>query len=355
MKNIYKSILYIAAAVVIASCARAVGEGTNVEKKRYFDAWMSLNYPELKPSWNGKESSVGVYIIPEYEVEGTGIEVKKEGFALIEFTQYDLNGNISDYTDSTVARQLGTYEPSSYYGPTWFVTYDEAVPSGLLNAMVGMKVGSRRRVIIPSWMMTYSSYSTAAEYLNHSSDYASAVYEFKVKDFTDSVYVWEADSIERYIVKNYGEISAFSNDTTGFYFRNESVYPEDAKEFPKDTAIYINYTGKLLNGLVFDTTSEKIAKDNNIYDATRTYGPVRVLWSEGSNEVLMGDDESGVISGFAMAIKDLKYSPADDAWKDKGTGIFTSDLGYNYSGSGKSIPSYASLIFDIEGVDEPED
>ena len=355
MKNIYKSILYIAFAVTVIGCAKVVGEGTNAASKRYFDAWMSIHHPTLTPTWDGKESATGIYIMPEFEVEGTGKTVEKDGFVLLEYTKRDLTGNITEYTDSIVARQLGEYVASSYYGPKFMVTYATAIPAGLLDATVGMKVGGKRKVIIPSWMMTYSSYSTAAEYLNHSSDYASAVYEFKVKDFTDSVYVWEADSIERYIVKSYGEISAFSNDTTGFYFRNESVYPEDAKEFPKDTAIYINYTGKLLNGLVFDTTSEKIAKDNNIYDATRTYGPVRVLWSEGSNEVLMGDDESGVISGFAMAIKDLKYSPADDAWKDKGTGIFTSDLGYNYSGSGKSIPSYASLIFDIEVVDEPED
>ena len=144
MKNIYKSILYIAVAFVIASCAKAVGVGTNADKKLYFDAWMSLNYPDLKPSWDGKESSVGVYIMPEYEVKGTGIEVKREGFALVEYTQYDLDGNIMEFTDSIVARQLGTYDPTSYYGPTWLVTYDEAIPSGLLNAMEGMKVGSKK-------------------------------------------------------------------------------------------------------------------------------------------------------------------------------------------------------------------
>ena len=354
MKNIYKSILYIAAAVVIASCARAVGEGTNVEKKRYFDAWMSLNYPELKPSWNGKESSVGVYIIPEYEVEGTGIEVKKEGFALIEFTQYDLNGNISDYTDSTVARQLGTYEPSSYYGPTWFVTYDEAVPSGLLNAMVGMKVGSRRRVIIPSWMMTYTSYDKAADYLDHSSDYSSSIYDFTIKDFADTIDRWEIDSVKRYIVKNYGEVSAFANDTLGFYFRHDKACPEDVKSLAKDTTIYINYTGKLLNGLVFDTTSERIAKDNNIYDPDKDYAPVRVTMNEDYSEITMGEDESEVIAGFSMTLADMQYSPADDTWKDSATGIFISALGYTYSGSGASIPAYAPLIFEIEIVDKPE-
>ena len=355
MKNIYKSIIYIAIAVAVAGCAKYAGEGTNVANKRYFEAWMSLNYPDLKPTWNGKESSTGIYIMPEYEVEGTGKTVKKEGFALIEFTQSDLAGNIGDYTESEVAKQLGTYDPATYYGPTWFATYDEAIPSGLLNAMVGMKVGGSRKVIIPSWMMTYSSYDKPADYLKHSSDYSNTMYEFTIKDFCDTVDVWECDSIERYIVKNYGEISAFANDTTGFYFRHDVTCPEDIKEFPADTAIYINYTGKLLNGLVFDTTSERVAKDNNIYDPSRDYSPVRIAWGSEHDEISMGDDESSVISGFSMTMFDLRYSPSDDTWKDKATGIFISALGYGYSGSGASIPAYASLIFDIEIVDEPED
>ena len=355
MKNIYKSILYIAIAAVVASCAKYVGEGTNVAKKRYFDAWMSLNYPNLKPSWDGKESAVGIYIMPEYEVEGTGKTVSKDGFALIEYTQYDLAGNIGEYTDSVVARQLGTFDPASYYGPVWFVTYDEAIPAGLLNAMKDMKVGGSRKVIIPSWMMTYSAYDTADEYLKHSSDNSNSIYEIKIKDYTDSIEVWECDSIERYIVKNYGEISAFANDTTGFYFRHNETCPEDVKEFPSDTSIYINYTGRLLNGRVFDTTSERIAKDNNIYDPSKDYAPVKMVWGEKYSDITMGVDENSVIPGFAMTMFDLRYSPSDDTWKDNATGIFISTLGYSYSGSGSSIPSYASLIFEIEVVDEPED
>ncbi len=354
MKNIYKSILYIAVAIVIAGCAKAVGEGTNVAKKRYFDAWMSLNYPTLKPSWDGKESSVGIYIMPEYEVEGTGATVKKEGFALIEYTQCDLNGNISEFTDSTIAKQLGTYDPTSYYGPSWLVTYDEAVPSGLLNAMVGMKVGGSRKVIIPSWMMTYSAYKTAAEYLNHSCDFESSIYEFTIKDYTDSINVWETDTVEKYIVKNYGEIAAFANDTTGYYLRHDKTCPSDAKVIAKDTTIYINYTGKLLNGLIFDTTSERIAKDNDLYDSSRDYTPVRITLSEDYKNITMGEDESEVIPGFAMALADLMYSNSDKTWKDSVTGIFISALGYNYSGSGASIPAYAPLIFEIEIVDKPE-
>lgn len=357
MKNIYKSILYIAIAVVAASCAKYEGEGTNEAKKRYFDAWMSINYHDLKPQWDGKyvtgENATGIYVI--HDVEGTGVTIEKEGFVLVDYTQYDLAGNITEFTDSTVAKQLGSYNPADYYGPTWLATYDEAIPSGLLNAMVGMKVGGSRKLIIPSWFMTYSSYSKPADYLKHSCDFTNSIYEFTIKDFCDTLDVWECDSIERYIVKNYGEVSAFANDTTGFYFRHKIECPEDIKEFPSDTTIYINYTGKLLNGLVFDTTIERVAKDNNIYDPTRDYTPVQIAWGAEHDEISMGADESSVIPGFSMTMFDLKYSPSDKKWNDKATGIFTSNLGYGYSGSGASIPPYASLIFEIEVVEVVED
>ena len=38
---------------------------------------------------------------------------------------------------------------------------------------------------------------------------------------------------------------------------------------------------------------------------------------------------------------------------EKGIGVFYSPLGYNYSGSGASIPGYAPLIFEIEVVEKP--
>ena len=62
----------------------------------------------------------------------------------------------------------------------------------------------------------------------------------------------------------------------------------------------------------------------------------------------MGDDESAVIGGFALTLAQMHPM-------EKGIGVFTSDYGYSYSGSGSSIPPYASLIFEIEIVAKPED
>ena len=99
---------------------------------------------------------------------------------------------------------------------------------------------------------------------------------------------------------------------------------------------------------MFDTTIERVAKDNGLYDAGKTYGPVSVKWGENYTDLTLGSGESSVITGFALTLWQMKAM-------ESGIGIFYSPLGYSYSGSEPSIPPYAPLIFEIEIVEEPEE
>ena len=62
----------------------------------------------------------------------------------------------------------------------------------------------------------------------------------------------------------------------------------------------------------------------------------------------MGSDKTTVIGGFALTLWQMRPM-------EKGVGVFYSNYGYQYSGSGSSIPGYAPLIFEIEIVEKPED
>lgn len=342
MKKTIISLLSIAAALVITGCAKQAVSGINDANKRYFDAWMQLNYPDARPT------DFGIYILENEP--GTGAEVTKDGFAMLDYIATDLQGNIAAYTYKETAEQLGTYAKGNYYGVKVQPTAEGSLHAGLLEALVGMQVGGHRKVIIPTWLMSYSSYDTEAEYLAEESSNSSTIYDFTVRDFTEDIYKWQRNQIGDYFQNNrdiFGDMTA--EDTLsgygGFYYK-QIVLPKDTTSFPSDTTIYINYTGKLLDGTVFDTTNERLAKDSGIWSSSRTYAPVEVTWGEEFDDITMSS--SSLINGFSLTLWQMRAF-------EKGIGVFTSNYGYGYSGSGSNIPGYAPLIFEIEIVKNPDE
>ena len=341
MKKTIKTAACIAVALAAIGCARVEKTGANDANERYFKAWMEVNHPGLQPS------GLGIYVLEEEE--GTGAAVKEGGYVIADYVITDLKGNISSYTDKYTAKQLGTYDTTAYYGPKVMTTIKSTIQAGLADAIIGMKEGGRKKVIIPSWLMTYKSYDTPEEYLENSSSGADAIYDITIRNYTDSIYKYEISSIAEYFKENsdvFGNMTARdSAKVYGFYYKQLKA-PTDTTSFPKDTSIYINYTGRLLNGLVFDTTIEKTAKDNGIWSSTRTYEPTKINWGESYEKITMGSSSSSTISGFALTLWKMRAH-------EKGIGVFYSPLGYGYNGSGASIPSYSPLIFEIEIVDKP--
>ena len=335
-------------AVAAAGCAKTVQPGVNDANKRFLDAWLSVNHPDVKPS------GLGIYVLEE--TEGTGAAVEKDGFAIVNYTIRDLDGNISSYTGKETAKQLGKYDTTFYYGSKVWTTTDETIQAGVSDAIVGMKAGGHKKVIIPGWLLSYKVYDSAEDYLNPPKGkkkkdednttvtYDHAIYDIEVVDFAENVYEWEVRNIGDYLAAEPSlGLSVADSLQYGFYYRQLTA-PTDTTSFPKDTTIYINYTGKLLSGLVFDTTDERTAKDNGIYSSSKEYKPVSVSWGESYSDIKMGS--SSIIGGFGLTLWQMRAF-------EKGVGIFYSPLGYSYSGSGSSIPGYAPLIFEIEIVKKP--
>lgn len=346
MKKIFKTAAFLAIALSAVCCAKAVKEGPNDAEERYFNAWMEINHPDLKSSGSG------IYILPG-EIVGNGAEVKEDNYVYASYTVTDLEGNITTYTDKETAEQLGKYVASDYYGPKVITTIEGTIPTGLKEAVIGMKVGGRKKVIIPSWLMTYNTYDTPEEYLENESSGTSCIYDIKIKDVALDILKHEIRLMSQYFADNgdvFGKDFTSADSLAGHYgcYYKQLQAPVDTTSFPKDTTIYINYTGRLLNGQVFDTTIEKVAKDNNIYSASKTYEPTSIKWSEKYEDITMGTNGSTTIGGFALTLWQMRSM-------EKGVGVFYSPMGYSYNGSGSSIPPYSPLVFEIEIVAKPED
>lgn len=365
MKKIFSTIVYITVALAAMSCAKNEQTGPNDANQRYFEAWMQINHPEAEAS------GLGIYIMED--TPGNGAEVGEDGYVLVDYRTTDLEGNITSYTDALTAKQLGEYDITAYYGPKFWPTAKTAIPAGVFDAVVGTKVGTSRRVIIPSWLMSYKDYDNEADYLDpplkkdeeyDASSFSNTIYEFTIKDYTEDTDQWQIDSIGRFFANSSvlidgkpagkvfvtsagAQMTAADSTSLGFYYKQLRA-PENTEEFATDTTVYINYVGKLLNGLVFDTNIERVAKDNNLYSASTEYEPMQINWGEEYTDITMGTDKSSIITGFAQTLWQMKAM-------EKGVGVFYSNLGYGYSGSGSSIPGYSPLIFEIELVAKPEE
>lgn len=328
------TIIIAAAAALLAGCAKEKKAVPNEDELMYFRSWIQVNHPEA-------ENRNGIYIIEDEP--GDGIAVKDMDYLFVTYTYTDLKGNVQATSDIDVAKQIGTYVKADWYGPVVWYTADNSLSAGMELTVSDMKVGGKRKVVIPGWMLTYSRYDTEQDYINNVTGNDNLIYTVQIHDAVEDITEWENEQMRAYSNKYLGGIDTLS---TGFYYKElRPAITED--EFANDTTITINYTGRLLNGQVFDTTIQDTAKVHNIYSSSNTYGTASVTWADSADGLTLttagSSSGSSVISGFSKTLWQMK----DGA---KGLGMFYSDLGYSSSGSGTKIPAYAPLIFEIEIV-----
>lgn len=345
MRKAFRTILVLAVMPLLSvSCAKSASEAKNESAKKYLDAWMQMNYPGINSCANG------IYILED--TPGTGRVIKDSSYVFLEYQYLSLEGTIQSYTDAETAKKLGDYAPSVYYGPEVLELVKGSVSQGLIDAILGgkncpaMKVGGSRKVLIPGWLTSTSDfYNSEKEYIDNVTG-SNFILNFKVVDACDNIITYQIQNIKEYLAN----VRKASVDSTGYGFYYKKLASKgikyDTLKFSSDTSIYINYTGRLLNGQVFDTTIKDTAKVWNIYTDGKDYAPVKINWASEKEKITMGEDGSSVITGFARTLWQMHPY-------EKGFGVFTSYYGYGTSGSGLSIPGFAPLEFEIEIVDDP--
>ena len=330
----------IAAAVLAGGGAKTVTDGTNVAAKRFFDAWAQVAAP------NAVKTALGSYIFEE--TPGTGVPIADSLFIKADYTIRTIDGAVTSTTSELMAKQLGSYNASNFYGPTVWFRGEDALYAGIEELIKGKNVGAHFQAAIPGWLCTTERYSTQEEYLKKvtGTDY---IYDFTVTDAFNDIEKYELDSIVRYMKANYPEVDPADTvdserNKYGLYY--VCLKPSDKPDttFADGAEVHLNYTGMRLDGTIFDTTDEKTAKDAGIYSAGSSYKPTYVKWKENYKEMTMGDSESSAIDGFLYAISHMKPH-------EKGIVIFHSGYGYGYNGHGKTIPGYSPLAFILELTD----
>ena len=334
-------ILGVAAAsmALATSCAKEVSTDTSNMAREFIEAWMKVNHPEAVPH------GLGVYIIDDKP--GTGPAVTEDDIYLYtEFTTYDIDGNITGTTVEKTSQQAGNYSKGTYYGPKMIINLRDYTEAGILEMIKGMRVGGTRTAVIPSWLNVKKDYDTAEKYLKNNGG-SNAICTITLKDKTTDIIKWELDTLARFVT---GKLRMSPSDSLmyGFYLKTLKE-PDDTSTYGTDSLFCVNYTGRLLNGKVFDTTIEDTAKVHGIWSSSKTYSPVYIQKADDYTETTMAADETSTgdksINGFSFCLSRLRQH-------EKVICAFYSVLGYGYSGQGSSIPSFCPLVFEIEAVDK---
>lgn len=118
---------------------------------------------------------------------------------------------------------------------------------------------------------------------------------------------------------------------SGLYYM---VTKETSGEKPEagDT-VKVNYVGKLMDGTVFDTSYEDVAREAGIYNEQRDYAPIEIPIGKG--RVIRGWDEGIVLLNEGS----------------EATLYIPSGLAYGPRAAGAAIPANSTLIFDVELVE----
>lgn len=141
--------------------------------------------------------------------------------------------------------------------------------------------------------------------------------------------VEEAATIEAYIKEKGLDAKKTEN---GLYYVIEEEGTGEA--VTPGTTMHVNYAGYLLDGTLFDTSWEGLAKEHNIFNEGRpSYEPLPV--NVGMGQVIPGWDEGLLL---------LKKG-------SKGKFIIPSPLAYGENGAGAMIPANSILVFDVEVTD----
>jgi len=142
----------------------------------------------------------------------------------------------------------------------------------------------------------------------------------------------EKVNLDKYIKSN-NLNPTMTADGLGYIISKQGVGP---KVEAGDTVL-VNYTGRLLNGKVFDTNDEETAKASKKFDIQRKmgggYAPIH--FAVGIGQVIKGWDE-----GLLLLNKGSKAKF-----------IIPSNLGYGDRSPGGDIVPFSSLVFDVELVD----
>lgn len=327
----FKNFLLLSVSLLlILSCAKEVSETTEEVQRRILNAYMNThNFPDLETLDDG------LYVLSR--TEGTGDKVTDSCFIYIQYSVKYFSGIYSVSTYDSVAKLLGSYDHTKFYGDYVWAVGDGSLSDPVETVLHTMRVGGKTTSIIPPWLTAVEVESSGYS-VTSSTDENCLIYDIQINDMYLDIDQHQIDLLEEFSNKYYGGVDSLS---LGFYCV-KTYDSGDTSTISDGTSIDVDYIGKLLDGTVFDTNIQDTAKKYGLYDASTTYSALSVSYYADSSQFA---EESSVVLGFAKALTSHEMT-----YGDKCITFFDSNNGYGSSGSlsdGIGVPGYYPMFFEI--------
>jgi FKBP-type peptidyl-prolyl cis-trans isomerase FkpA len=307
MTRIYFKIIVPVALVVFAGCKEEIDYDYYIaEEERYFNLYMDARYPGAEPTESG------LYYI-EYEV-GEGTSPDSGDWVLINYLAYTIPDEkvVDTYTEAW-ARDHNLYNSNVLYGPYKYQHGTEM--AGMREGVSMMKEGGVARLIFKSDL----GYGSAG--LGNIGKFESLMYDIELVEVIGDPVNKEQKQINEFLAEHPTAYPVRDKETgvTMYYIPGVAG---DSAQITEGNSIDVFYTGRLLDGRIFDTNEGN---------------------STGFN-LTVGEGE--VIAGWDIGLKWFRYG---------GTGqlLIPHQLGYGAEGTKvantnkTAIPPYEALLFDI--------
>ncbi len=250
---------------------------------------------------NAQKQASGLYFIPVTTNTSAPLATAGKVVSIL-YTAKLLNGTVFDATSQRDNTPL-----SFTYGT-------DRVLAGIEEGLSMMHLGDKAILLIPSGLAYGSNSSTNVP--------ANSIIRFEIEltDINSSYAVPDDNLITRYLTKN--NITTAQKQASGLYFVPTTVNTAGTPVAAGNT-VSVLYTGKFLNGTVFDATSQR---NNTPFS------------------FVVGATPKNVIAGFDEGVSLMRKG-------EKATLLIPSALAYGATGSGNTIAPNTVLVFDIEVVD----
>ena len=318
MKFLNKIVCLAVMAVSLFSCAEEKDESERSIHERILGAYVKEEYP------NAQVLPSGLVVIETQEGTGKTLNNREAGY--FEYTTRSLSNEVVETTDEQLAREIGTFAHTNYYGPKMFETGYKSTYKGLEEIMVGMKIGGKAKFILPPWLSVTGNNGNRWEESN------SLIYEIELKEVISVIDTWEADTMRRYAATHYPGL-----DTLSSHFYLKKLNNIQHKDTLESATLNVRYIGRLLDGWVFDTNIADTAKKYGIYDPDNDYNALEFKWND---DIETMEKDNSMVRGFCMALKEMNHG-------DIAFTMFGSKYGYDYRGK-SPIGPYQPLIFWLE-------